>query len=164
MTHPIHLSDRMPQVARGAASWSPEDIEHLTSCAECRVEWQVVELGATVGADLADTMDLAGIAARVVADRARRTPLPKALAFRRASWVVATAAAAALLIMVARPTSVPESAPAVALLPELEGMSAEELELVFDVLPAADGWTVPGTNLGDLDDGELERVLRTLEG
>ncbi len=78
--------------------------------------------------------------------------------------MVATAAAATLLIMVARPTSAPEPTPAVALLPELEGMSAEELELVFDVLPAADGWTVPGTNLGDLDDAELERVLRTLEG
>lgn len=164
MTEPIHLSDRMPEVARGVALWAPEEEAHLTCCEECRAEWRVVQLGATVGADLTDRMDLAGIAARVVADRARRTPVPRVLSFRRASWVVATAAAAALLIMVARPSSAPESVPAVALLPELEGLSADELALVLDVLPAPDGWTVPGTNLGDLSDEELERVLGTLEG
>ncbi len=69
MSHPIHLSDRMPQVARGTAPWSPEEMAHLTHCAECRAEWKVVELGAGLGAEMIGGMDLAGIAARVVADR-----------------------------------------------------------------------------------------------
>ena len=166
MTVPSHLSDRMPAVARAVGSWTVEDEAHLSRCEDCRAEWDVVQLGATVGLDVAAGLDVDRVAALVMADRVRRTPTPKALPLRRASWLVVTAAAAALMIAVLRPSPEPvaDSAVASLLLPELERLSADELEYVLDVLPATDGWSIPGVGLGDLTAEELERVLGTLEG
>lgn len=166
MTTTSHLSDRMPAVAAGREAWSDQDRAHLAACADCRAEWLVVEVGAGLGAGVAADLDIEAIARVVVADRGRRAPLRTGGLVRRMGWVAATAAAAALLILVARPAPSGDPSPVAStvLLPELEGLSADELELVFDVLPTATGWNAPGAGLGDLTDEELERVLSTLEG
>lgn len=168
MTAATHLSDRMPDVARGAASWRSEDLAHLSACDECRVEWDVVRLGAAIGVDVVAGLDLDRIATRIMSDPARREPALRArpVLLRRASWLAVTAAAAALVMAVLRSSPGPVVEPTVTaiMLPELERLSADELESVLEILPAGDGWPVPGTGLGDLTDDELERVIGTLEG
>ena len=36
------LSDRMPAVARGGASWDAEEAAHFDICLDCQAEWSLV--------------------------------------------------------------------------------------------------------------------------
>jgi hypothetical protein len=87
-----------------------------------------------------------------------------------ARWFVPLAAAATLLIVFGRGRpfgAVTENNELTAsvLLPELELLTEDDLELVFDVVPAAVNpleQGIPGVS--DLGEAELERLLQTLEG
>lgn len=164
-----HLSDRMPDVAHGRDTWTVLDQEHLSGCEDCRGEWTLVQRGSRLGSEIDGSLDLSAltekVSTRVVAARRARI-----MRFRSARWFIPMAAAAALLIMLTRSAPSPAGADSyglitAVLLPELELLSEEELELVFDVVPAATNpleQGIPGVT--DLGEEELERLLRTLEG
>jgi hypothetical protein len=101
------------------------------------------------------------VLARLAAQPARRSSF---------GWVVGLAAAAAIVIFAlqGRPgqPTVPAPVPAATVLSELDDLTHEELLTVLDALdPLPDEATVPvATPLGDLTPGELERVLRAMEG
>ena len=88
------LSDRMPAVAAGAATWSQEEAEHLRTCADCRAEWAVVSAGRVVGAQA--SIDADALAARVL-HRLRTEPVVRR--FPRRYWLIGLAAAAVIAIV-----------------------------------------------------------------
>lgn len=170
MTDCIDLSDRMPAVAAGRAEWSPAEAAHLAGCADCTAEWRLMAAARGLGAT-ASRVDPAAMAARVTARLAAPAPT-RVLRFRlpRGGWVVGLAAAAAvvLAVVVPRRPSVP-GPPAAAVagqaLPELDDLSTAELEAILREVegpPTAD--VVEPSGMGDLNAGELERVLRSWEG
>jgi len=174
-----HLSDQMPAVARGLSAWSPGDEAHLAGCPDCRAEWRLhtmaQSLGRAVDASLDVNAVVAGVATRLRGAE-RRTDLPSLRGAKRRSnlrWLVPLAAAAALLVAVLPRIGDPGAGTAGTTvaqtwLPELEVLSADELESLFEVLPAAEGEdggvTLPSPRLGDLTADELELLLRSLEG
>lgn len=169
MTDCLDLSDRMPAVAAGRAEWSPAEAAHLAACADCTAEWRLMAAARGLGAT-ARRVDPADVTARVVARLAAPAPT-RVLPFRlpRGGWVVGLAAAAAvvLAVVVPRRPSVPGPAAAVAgqALPELDDLSTAELEAILREVegpPTAD--VVEPSGMGDLNAGELERVLRSWEG
>ena len=160
------LSDRMPAVARGEASWSPAEAAHLASCADCRAEWAVVTLGAGVARDV--RVDGDRLAAMVV-DRLRREP-----AARRPSrrlWLTGLAAAAVVAVLLwpraATVTApVPQAdEPYAVHLPGLDGLGEEGLHEMLESLDPR--WTetptIDAPSLEDLDPQELEQVQRSWE-
>lgn len=170
MTDILHetLLERMPDVARGAESWSADESAHLAACAECRAAWMVVSRGARVGAAVERGFDASG-AARAVTARLRASST-RARAWR---WTgLGIAAAAAITLAVVGPRTAPPAPvvpPAVAgarFLPELDSLSTEELTAVAEGLdlPASRLDIIEGQPLFDLDSTQLERVLRSLEG
>ena len=64
--HVHSLSDRMPEVARGASRWSAEDARHLETCADCRAEWKIVSATAGLGAALSILADPEATSDRVL--------------------------------------------------------------------------------------------------
>lgn len=161
------LTDRMPLVAHGRASWSPEEVAHLAHCADCAAEWTVVRaargLGSVAAARVNPARVSAAVLARLAGERRRRRWL-------RGGGLVGLAAAAALTIIVVRgPDRGPELAAAGLYVPlaELEALDEGELEQVLETLDAPlteAGSPAAPAGLGDLDDDQLERVLRSLEG
>lgn len=164
-----HLSDRMPEVAHGRDVWTAEDQAHLVGCDSCRSEWILIGCATQLGRDIDGQLDLEALTHRVAkqlgrAVQARRTR------FRVARWFVPLAAAATLLIVfgTGRPFGAVRETKALTasvLLPELELLTEDDLELVFDVVPAAVNpleQGIPGVS--DLGEEELERLLQTLEG
>lgn len=160
------LSDKMPSAARGAVAWSDSEAEHLRSCADCRAEWAVVRAG--VGAARDASIDADALAARVL-HRLRTEPASHRRG--RTKWLIGlTAAAVIALILVPRfaPAPAPRgpaAPPLVVDVPGLDGLAADELADVLDVLDAS--WTETSTTdaptLDDLDPQELERVERSWE-
>ena len=75
------LSDRMPAVARGDASWDNEEAAHLGICRDCQLEWRLVAPIA-LAARPAPTMDIERIAAAVHA-AVRPTPTVVSITSRR---------------------------------------------------------------------------------
>jgi hypothetical protein len=160
------LSDRMPAVAAGAATWSDAEAEHLRTCADCQAEWAVVSAGAAVAHGA--SIDADALAARVL-QRLRTEPAVRRP--RRTGWLVGLAAAAAIALVLWSGTSpdVRPRGPAAPRLtvdvPGLNGLAADELADVLDVLgtPWTETSTTDAPSLDDLDPQELERVERSWE-
>ena len=156
------LSDRMPAVAAGAATWSQEEAEHLRTCADCRAEWAVVSAGRAVGAQA--SIDADALAERVL-HRLRTEPVVGR--FPRRRWLIGLAAAAVIAIILL-PAKLPRGQPAPPLavdVPGLDGLAYGELADVLESLETS--WTETSTSdapsLEDLDPRELERMERSWE-
>lgn len=177
MTSCEQLSDRMPEVARGQTTWSAADLLHLDACPACRKEWELVRLAAGLGREWEGKLDTAAIG-RSVGERLRRES-GRDRRSRQRSWVgvVALAAAASLALVLWAPwrqPAVPAGVPPVAaaageyLIPlsGIDSLTADELESVLETMDMPlTGTTSVGTpSLQQLDDQQLERVLRSLEG
>jgi hypothetical protein len=163
------LRERMPEVALGADQWSAAEAAHLAGCPDCSAEWRMIQTAQRLGQAAAGRVDPARLGAAVLAGVARER---KVLRWKRAGWVTGLAAAAVLTLLVwpggperAAPS---ESASAEYRLPlaELESLDEQQLQAVLEALdaPLGDGGSAGGPSLGDLDDTQLERVLRSLEG
>jgi hypothetical protein len=164
------LSDRMPAVAGGAATWSQEEVEHLRTCADCRAEWAVVSAGRVVGAQA--SIDADSLAERVL-QRLRTEPVVRR--FPRQRWLVGLAAAAIIAIVLlpaklprspaAPPSGGPAAPPLAVDVPGLDGLATGELADVLESLETS--WTETSTSdapsLEDLDPRELERMERSWE-
>lgn len=178
MTACTLLSDRMPGVVAGRSRWTADEERHLAGCADCRAEWGLVSAVARLGDEYQapdPSATAAAIVERLRTDRSGHHG-------RRAVWVSAVLAAAAVVALVVwsgigRPHPVrPVSPPAVALqssgatdgfpLPELDSLSTEALDSMLHVLDEpvarADAWELP--DLGDGGDQMLERAITGREG
>jgi hypothetical protein len=161
----------MPEVARGTASWSRDDADHLARCTSCQDEWELARAAATHGLALGMRVD-AGRLAEVVERRLERLPEAR-LASRTgwwAGWPMALAAGILLLVWAGpRPRSPGEAAPevTVTVLHELDDLSDSELEAMLDVVedPAAVNYRPLDTpeSLGDLSEAELQLLLDSME-
>lgn len=159
------MSDRMPEVAAGGSPWSDAEAAHLAECPGCQEEWRLVQVAAALG-------DAAGRA--VVPDRVSQVVLRRLKARRRwqrTGWVAGLAAAAAVMLAVwtgGRTSPRPAAAVDRFLIPvaELDSLDTAQLETVLENLdaPLGSGRLGGGLPLGELNDVQLERVLRSLEG
>lgn len=163
------LSDRMIAVAHGRAVWTAEDRAHLAACPDCSGEWSLVQRGARLGIAVGQELPAELLATRVLAEL--RKPAPARFPRLRTWRWVALPIAAALAVMVWRgqpPAPEPAAGVTVAssqgLLPELEGLESSDLESLLDVLPATESPVGDARGLGDLDEDELQTMLRSLEG
>ena len=159
------LRDRMPEVARGSATWTTDEAAHLAGCDACRQELALLRGALRIGAGNEATFD-ASAAARTVTARLRQEPVAAGMRYRP---LVLLATAAALALLFARPGPAPVTAPGVAetrFLPELDSLTVDELALVADAFdaPLTDTPLIEGQPAADLDTTQLQRVLRTLEG
>jgi hypothetical protein len=161
------LSDRMPAVAAGTARWTPGEVDHLATCADCRAEWAVVQAGALAVGDV--TLDGEALAARVL-HRLRTEPVIRTR--RPLRWVMALAVAAAAVALVvvpfgSRPGPAASAAPApfTVEVPGLEGLGNDELERVLESVevPWTETSTADSPSLDDLNDQELARIARAWE-
>jgi hypothetical protein len=172
------LSEKMPAVAHGDQSWTREEAAHLTSCFECAAEWRLIQRAARLGESAALTIDPASLSAAVGSQVARRARRDR---WARGAWMTGLAAAAAIAVMVftgrggqAGSLAVgSDSGAAVGVdlsfhlpLSELESLDSDQLQTVLDGLdgPVSEVEPGPAPSFGDLDDNQLERVLRSLEG
>lgn len=172
-----HLSEKMPLVASGAALWTPEEAAHLAGCEQCAAEWRLIQGARAIGERAAAGLDHDRLATRVLSEVTARR--------RRARWarggaLTLLAAAAAVILMVwtgGEPKGgvavAPDSSRALALdagfhlpLAELEPLDSEQLQVVLDGLdvPVEEVDPGPPPSFTELDDSQLERVLRSLEG
>ena len=163
------MSERMPDVAAGRAAWQREEAAHLAGCPACAAEWRLVTQAAALGSGRA--VDAAAVA-QAVLQRLRTEP-SEATPLRR-PWLL-TLAAAAVIVLIFLPRNLvtrlhtapapPVAGPLVDL-PGLDGLSETELEAVLEQVesPWSDISTVDAPTTGELDEGELERVLREWEG
>jgi|KBSMisStaDraftv2_1062788.scaffolds.fasta_scaffold178095_2 hypothetical protein len=166
MTSCEEMLERMPAVAMGDAQWTEEEALHLAGCASCQAEWSLIRNAVAVGSQV-PMLDLEKTGAAVLARlRAER----QASRWRRAGWLTGLAAAAAVVLVVwgRGPHQHPARVHEVFRIPvaELDSLDNGELESVLQDLDAPIGAgtlnSTPG--LGDLDDVQLERLLRSLEG
>jgi hypothetical protein len=161
----------MPEVAHGDGAWDAAELAHLSSCASCAAEWQLVSAGVALGAGL--RIDSAAIADQVVERLRRERDVDRPV--RRIPWragaigLIVAAAAAIVMVTISRTpdhasTSVtaPADAP-VAILPELQNLDEQQLEAVQQSLGPSASDATPGLtpHLGDLTEGELEDLLRS---
>lgn len=169
------LSDRMVLVSHGTADWTAAEAEHLATCPECREEWRLIQGAQRLGSEAGRRTDAARVGRLVLAtlagERRRRR-------WFRAGGLAGLAAAATLAIMVsttdrrgpgggdAGSMAMVEAEGLQLRLAELESLDEAELEAILDGLdvPLAEGAGGAPPALGDLDDTQLERVLRSLEG
>lgn len=163
-----HRSARMPAVARGAASWSAEDLDHLAGCADCAAEWLVIQHTLRLGSGIGDDVDWEAVAAGVNR-RLRAEPPVRRISRAPIRWIALAAAAIALAVVYGVRTGSQDGSPAPrieqALLPELEALELDELRAVLEVLPPTGALPAGGpAGLDDLTDDELESVIRSLEG
>ena len=162
------LSDRMPEVASGSAHWTAEEQDHLASCRECALEWQLVRRAGVLGDRIAAAVDPEAMAATVL-DRLQGEA--RVLPFRRPGWLVAglVAAAAAIVVLLGpfghSDPAADTAADVVWLVPELDSLETTELMLVLDSFdPAAPASVMEVPFIDDLERQELERVLQAWEG
>lgn len=171
MTHCERLSDLMPEVARGRASWTRADSAHLAACASCQDEWNLVRSAATHGTAVGMQVNIDRITGRVL-ERLQHQPEPQAgrLPLRRLAWPIAIAAGLSLMIwggMPRTPAGLAAPTATVAVLHELDDLTQAELEAMLELVPE-----VPVANyrtletpesLGDLSAEELELLLSSME-
>lgn len=175
MNHP-HLSDRMPDVARGGAGWTAAETAHLESCPECGHEWQLIRAVADSGG-AAEPLDLDRIAAGVIAATIGPDGATVPIPIHRRHWLrysLVGLAAAAALVVVLRLTSEPGHEPgsgsdqiAIGILPELDQLTAAELNGVlteYDDASALDQPLGEIPRLGELTDDELGELLSEVGG
>jgi len=166
VSHGEHLTEHMVDAAHGRYTWTDPEAAHLAGCPECAAEWRLTVAAADVGIGV--PVDTERMAEAVIARLA--APRDRLLSAHRSRWILGLAAAAAIVIFAlqvrpGQPTA-PAAVPAATVLSELDDLTHDELLTVLDALdPLPDEATVPvATPLGDLTAGELERVLRSLEG
>ena len=172
MTDCVSLSDRMPAVALGRSAWTLEEAGHLRHCRDCQDEWdlirQSVDLGKTVAAEVDPSRTARVVLQRLAAERER-------LRLRKESWsftALASAAAVAAMLWAGRPpTSIPVAVPlpgATALqlpLPELDNLQPGELNSVLQTLDEPYiGDSTDSSAADDLDDEVLDGGYDILEG
>lgn len=171
------LSEKMPAVAHGEASWTAEESAHLSTCFACAAEWRLIQRAAHLGDAAAAGLDTSALSASIMAQVSRRGRRDR---FTRNAWFTGLAAAAAIALVVYTgrgPRQVPvgpvDSAVSAQTdmsfhlpLSELEALDSDQLQSVLDGLDAPVGEVSPdpAPSIGDLDDNQLERVLRSLEG
>ncbi len=170
------LSEKMPEVAHGTAGWTPEESAHLSTCFSCAAEWRLIQRAAHLGDGAAAGLDAGALSSSILAQVSKRGRRDR---FTRNAWYTGLAAAAAVALVVysgrgPKPGSIgPDSASSGVVdvsfhlpLSELETLNAEQLQAVLDGLDAPVGEVNPdpAPSFGDLDDTQLERVLRSLEG
>lgn len=164
MSDCTRLSDRMPDVVRGLTRWTDADECHLQECHSCGAEWAVVRATATLGESV--SVDAGEVAAAVASGLARR-PQPVSVRRRFLPWLVPMAAAAALAVTFGvsqlRPPAPEPPSPEFSLLPELETLSATELETMLGLLPEQ-GELPDVRSFEELSEDELTAVLEELEG
>lgn len=166
MTDCRHLSDRIPAVALGRDRWSAAEAAHLARCADCRAEWDLVRAAGRIGGALPPFADRGDLAARVLR---RVSEAPKAPAPRRALWWAGGLVAAALAVAVGSGALRPETGGpdgAVGVMATEDPLSTAQVDSLLEIAaPPLAGWTMLETpSLGDLDEDELEQLLRTWEG
>jgi anti-sigma factor RsiW len=161
----------MASVAHGRNAWSSEEQAHLAACGRCAAEWRLVQEATRLGTAAAARLDPKRVSEavhqRLGVERRRRRWIGGSLG------LLAAAAAVALVVWTGRPrtggapvASEPSATEFHLPLAELEGLDAGQLEAVLDGLEAPlSGSTSSGdAGLSDLQDDQLERVLRSLEG
>lgn len=175
------LSDRMPAVASGRATWTAGEAAHLATCADCRAEWELVAAARTLGRDVVPGRAPEAMAAAALAqDRAARHADARRRTTRWAiSWGGLAAAAMLMLAVLFRQpgadapavATTPDPAPVAAVafrlsLPELDDADPEELQAVLDGLdvPLGESSTLDGGVTDDVTGPDMERVLRAWEG
>ena len=169
MSTPHIDPDRLADSALGNAVLSDAESAHLTGCAECRFEHELVSAAGRLGGAQVASLSAARVADvvchRLANESPRRAPL-------RATWLVGLAAAAALTLAVwygstrgAIPSG-PTAAPVeLSVLHELDDLGEPELEAVLESIPLAAGDVFhpePAT-LEELNVNDLERLLRSME-
>lgn len=168
MTICDELSERMPAVARGAAHWDAPALAHLPVCRECGAEWRVVSAAAALGR-AASTIDPEEVGRAVL----RRLAASGGRRRRARRWLIAVtglAAAAVIALMFwtpARPVGgEPDGLPAPVFLPELDSLTAVQLESVLGSVdrPLGTVRTLDATGLSGLSDDQLADVLQSMEG
>ena len=166
----LHLdADRMPDVARGAAQWSAEELRHLGHCDQCRSEWAMVQVAAGLGRGVARRLGSARIADTVARRLASEPPPRRTLVGRTARLLAAGMAAAAAIAVFGSTRLDPpllDSPATQSVLHELDELNPAELETLLESLPPEAGATAhpePAT-VNELDTSSLERLLRSLEG
>lgn len=166
------MTDRMVPVAHGRSEWTAEERAHIATCSACRAEWDLVAAARRLGS-AAGSLDARTVGQAIVGRLAHEH---RGRSWKRAGWIVALAAAAAIAIVVYRQAAPAGTTPGARLaaagvefrlpLAELDSLNAGELTTVLEQMDAPLGASaspeLPG--LGDLQDTELERVLRSLEG
>jgi predicted anti-sigma-YlaC factor YlaD len=166
MTPCERLSDRLPEVARGSARWTPEEAAHLAACAECRAEWELVAATIRLGGRAPQGEHPDAIATAVL----RRVAEDRRSRARRRFWGLGLAAAAALAGVIwagDRPEpGVPPVATIENTMPDSEPLGTAELDSMLEALDASQlgASALDEPSLNDLDTNELEQVLSTLEG
>lgn len=168
------LSDRAPAVARGEASWDPEEAAHLADCAECQAEWALVAPIARAAAP-APAMDLDRIS-RAVLRELRPAAKVVSIASHRRRWtrgLIGLAAAAGIAIAVYFPRPAPVSTDVSIVptrmkttIPELDALLEDELKVVLASIKEETPALVPGPlpRLGELTETELKQLLATVGG
>lgn len=171
-----HLTDRIPEVARGESNWSPEESGHLTSCASCTAEWDVVS-AALRSQGAVPSIDVERVSSAVLA---RLRPPTKGLVIpvKRSRWrwqpLVGMAAALVMVVGLARtlrrpaPADTPNDVSAAeSILPELDELQPQELEVLLSTMdhdPKVNEPLGVIPRLGDLTDEELAQLIPEVEG
>lgn len=164
------LSDRMPMVSLGQATWSDEEHRHLEGCSDCAAEWRVVEQASRITAATPPGFDPAHVSARVL-HRLSTEPVRASRAPR--GWLAAAGVAAAGLILAlllpdrggtAGPID-PEAGWTMPVM-GLDSLNEEQLRLVLESIdePLETPTQPMMPSMIDLDDQQLERLIRSLEG
>ncbi len=168
------VADRLAGSA-GRTAWSEAEAAHLASCADCRLELELVAVARRLG-----TVPLAGFDPKRVATgvllRLATAPaeLPARAVRHPVRWLAALAAAAAVMLVVSRrapsgPADLSDrghgGALVVSVLHELDGLSEPQLEEMLQSMPPAIRALdhVEMAPLSDLNATDLERVLRSME-
>jgi hypothetical protein len=164
------LSDRMPLVALGRAEWTADEIHHLSGCASCQREWELLRAVSRLGERSGVAIDAASMT-RVLQQRLgwanRQRQQRKAWGF--AGMAAAAALAGLLWTGEADPPLPPPSSAVAGLhipLPELEDLQPAELDSVLRGMdqPAPDLDTLETTDPEALEAPELETVYDYWEG
>ena len=159
------LSDRIPEVARGRARWTVEESAHLATCAECRIEWDLVMATIGLGSKAPQGEHPAAIATAVL----RRVTEDRRARGRRRFWGLGLAAAAFGGIIWAGDRPEPGAPPMATIentMPDTEPLETAEVDSMLEALDASQlgASALDEPSLSDLDTNELEQVLSTLEG
>lgn len=173
MTNCRQLSDRMPEVARGSARWTPAEERHFARCESCQLELALVRRVAQLGANVDLQVDSTAVAERVLLRLRTAGPATS----RRRVWTmggIAAAASVALLLWGNGMTSgAPRSAPvareSLAVtqpaaaqprlpVPELDGLNTDQLRMVMEALdqPFRADEVLESSGWGDLESRDLE--------
>jgi hypothetical protein len=166
------MTDRMVPVAHGRAAWTDEEEAHLARCPDCAAGWRLVAAARQHGDSATRRLESARVSREVLARLDRERGHRR---WRRMGLIGSLAAAALVTLVVwtdqnrSHPVQGGGDVTAQAFqlpLAELESLDAGELTTVLEGLEAPLGAeaTPEAPGLGDLQDTELERVLRSLEG